>query len=752
MTDEIPKGRNSPRSELAHTLREAFRLSGFTVQRDLAKAAGVSTGAVSGAFNHDGPTPLADTLDKLAGALGITGDRLTELHHLREQTTPGRKQFMGYLTAAREAALGHPYIGVLLGGTQPPLAEVYLRQRSRRQVSVDNDHEAQEEETRQPSFESALAEGVNCVLLAGSGGGKSSRLRTCLTSYIDGWLSQQQGNVVPVLVPAAALADGLPLPKALARSVTDELIPFGLCEELTAELFAGEPRPGVPWLMMVDGLDEVTSRDSRRKILTTLASITKDGTSSPYRFVVATRPLSDHELAPLGRTVPHYELRPFTLSELGEFAGGWFAARGLPAPEDRARSFTDALRRSGLAEPARIPLMATLLCQLYADDPDGRLPAGRSDAYRLFVELLQERLYSSDIRKRVSTALRAHGQKVIEHAEDMLDHLPDLIAYLAVERHSGNNQSTLDLLASHPHASCPAPVTQKQWREILSDCLRRSGLLAMSAGEFTFVHRTVLEYLAACRVAQDERSRRRARRRLFGNWLGKWARGVGWRLRGETPSNFRVARDMSYTGFLLDAIGRKDTDLTQDLYHAARAGGAQFIAEQALLGTDIPEHVLAAATTALATTVSTRDDLSPDGYDRAQTARTLIRLGDERGVDALATFADEPRLLDVRLHIPPNPIVASHPSPNTRDVSRAFANARQHQEDVIDTLAGIVDGPTFSATARVWAAKVLAVLSLRYGDEGLRAHLVGLVDSPTLGDAARALAARKLAELDAPCH
>ena len=98
-----------------------------------------------------------------------------------------------------------------------------------------------------------------------------------------------------------------------------------------------------------------------------------------------------------------------TLSDrqFDDFAERWFGSMDLSAPSVAARNLTSQLRGTGLEELSRNPLMATMLCQLFAAQADGRLPVGRTRVYSAFVDLLRRRL--DDPERGIYQQVRAFG-------------------------------------------------------------------------------------------------------------------------------------------------------------------------------------------------------------------------------------------------------------------------------------------------------------------------------------------------------
>ncbi|MFD0415597.1 trypsin-like peptidase domain-containing protein [Streptomyces sp. NPDC127108] len=448
-------------------------------------------------------TLSADERGQLEELLGCSLT-LDALEAVREQAprTPSYApdgQLDHYLAAAERYAGTHPYDDVSFGRT-PPLADVYLRRCVRRRL-IEHPQGGEEKEGAGPPgnrerltarlFEEVSAEEVftseePCVVVAGAGGGKTSLLRRCLALGIEARRRAEADDVsVPVLVPAAALA-GRPLAEALAAAATAELAPFGLLETLSPTLFSRGPGPGARWTVLVDGLDEIADVGVRRSVLGSLAALGEAGPAGPFRFVVATRPLADEELESF---TLHFALKPFQDHDVRELALVWFRYLGLPDPEGTADRFLSVLERASLAEMASSPLMATMLCRLYAAGPDGTLPSSRGAVYRSYIELLDSgRSPAGLVRVRAQTraALQGRGDQALKAVERTLDHLPALIAEVADVLHGDNRLSAVDVLETLPAAERPCAVPAREWRAFLEAALRGSGLLTAGAGRLEF--------------------------------------------------------------------------------------------------------------------------------------------------------------------------------------------------------------------------------------------------------------------------
>lgn len=438
------------------------------------------------------------------------------------------------------------------------------------------------------------AEGGITVLQGPAGGGKSTLLRTYRAHSADRWLSTKAGTAVPVLVNASALTGRDPLPAALAKAATAELTQFGLLDDLTTDFFRRSPTSGAPWRVLVDGLDEIADAETRRAVLQML---THTATTEPtlYKFVVATRPLAEQELDILGPHVQSFELLPFSASSLFAYATKWF--RNLNDPRRHAELFMDGLKRSNLDVLAHTPLMASMLCQLYAADPAHPLPDGRTGAYQSFVELIYEQNSHKSIKSTHDAAIHRlrdrhqiprDNQAAEQAAQQVRNHLPELIDHLAYERNKGSTAPAVEVLASHLHVNRPQKLKEHLWISFLGDLLRPTGLLTQGSDDFNFRHHTLLEYHAARHATRNTQ----ARAQLLHDLIASSNRpgNGGW----KPP-----ALGSSYLGFLLDGLLAQHDDITaqtiqylEEITLHGGEGASFFLAGQVHLRTALPPTIL----------------------------------------------------------------------------------------------------------------------------------------------------------------
>ncbi|MFJ9752366.1 helix-turn-helix domain-containing protein [Streptomyces chartreusis] len=768
-------------AELSRRLRQALADKGMR-QSDLAAQAEVSKAAVSNALNPDKGAPSQYTLEQLAGALGIEGNQRKELRRLRsEAITNLPSQLRAYLTAAERAAREHPYPGVL-PGVAPPLAAIYLHQRVRqgelasgaRWDSADR-YEDGPADTRpgpetamgaslaQPGSGAsmgvvAITQGVpahrivedglsadsllnrqdTCLVTAGPGGGKSSLLRTLLQTGVGDFVQGLAVRAAPVLVPAAALP-GRPLAGALAEAVNADLSSHGLLEEIRPEFFLAPPRPGVPWLILVDGLDEITSAATRHEVLRTVSAVINGKDAGQYRFIIASRPLPASEVdSTLGAHASRFDLQPFSFADLEQVARNWFSHFGLPDPEGVAERFGQALAAASLADLARIPLMASILCQLHAVAPDKPLPASRGQIYSDFISLLYKRQHTvgaSGFREQARATLHRYGSNALAHTERVLDHLPEVIARLADGRYAGDTRPTMTAVLSQAETSCPPGIPGDEWHAVIRSALQRSGLMTTYAGELVFLHQTLLEYLAARHACRSPASRARTLEEVFthARWQWPWAADILGSRKRLAPRRLLIPPhpdDSSYIGFLIDVAQEQDPDAASPYLRRLAADGniegCRFLAEQAQLGTTIPAPAARAAAESCALLTS-RTTLR--SYWRLEAAKILMRIDHSSGIDLCIRLAQDTSMRsDWRLE------------------------AAQLAADIdIDcatpVLAALAADPTMYASARGHAARRVA----EFDKELATSLLVSLASNRGLNRESRVNAARRLVDLGSPC-
>jgi hypothetical protein len=301
----------------------------------------------------------------------------------------------------------------MLGVAEPPLSAVYVRQRVRAprkpapEPSVRRGGEARNEpdqstgslrtEARLP-VQDALARHEHLLITGEPGAGKSTLTSHLAWTLARIWLRQETSlsaplaePVLPVRIAAQALVGESESWSAALDHAVRRTMRLNLVADPAPWLFQSRVQ-GARWLVLLDGLDEITDPDARRTVVRAIAQHAQAG--SDYRFVITSRPLPDAELSPLRTTtLGEYTLEPFGPEELREFAAKWFAAQFEDERQARAATdrFLDETEDSRLRELVRNPLLATIAAVNATVSPGRPLPTHRVTLYqRFFARLLSQ--------------------------------------------------------------------------------------------------------------------------------------------------------------------------------------------------------------------------------------------------------------------------------------------------------------------------------------------------------------------------
>lgn len=453
-----------------------------------------------------GAARISEAFPDLEPPSVLTPDRLPWFRLLNDkQLAAGRWRYPGprlrsYLEATRITARTHPYRLALPNA--PQLSTVYLRQHAARMIGGEQAKKARNDPTAEARLVQAdfVLEGdQRCVfVIGGPGTGKSSLLRHLAETAAGRWLDGAGGQGVPILVPAEVLASDRPLTEALAEGVTAAL-GTRLADRRLADMFDDAPLPGIPWMVLVDGVDEILDPERRSQVLETVNFWRSQ--VSPYRFLVTSRPLPQGQLNTLNESgIPLYEIQPFSPEQLPEFAGRWFTALGMPDPEALVDAFLDRLAGSQLSRLAEIPLIATMLCVVFASHDGQNLPPSRVGLYEDFVSLLLAKRYTqTNALERLQQRIRPYGMAAEQAVDHLLASLRPLLEHIADRRlRTRDAKSLVQLAVDQVSDIRPAHLPAGQWQDLVEEALRLSGLVVERSGQLAFFHYTFEEYLAVC--------------------------------------------------------------------------------------------------------------------------------------------------------------------------------------------------------------------------------------------------------------
>ena len=383
-----------------------------------------------------------------------------------------------YLDAVRRLGVQHEYERA--EDAAPDLQTIYLERLA--------ENTTDDEESGLPDRIDAdrlLTDHPNAQIVAEPGVGKSSLVRHYAAQTAATWLTDGTGAVVPVPITADAFSRGRLLPEVLADGVQSDL---DLTRPHLVGLFRDEPLPGVPWLILVDGLDEVVDPALRTTVLRRIRQFRDD---PKYRITLTSRHLGPADIARLDESGwPTYVLTPFDDHDLERFVSTWLDRARRPAAE--AVGLVTRLRDSKLDELVYVPLIATMVCALHCSSPDAELPRDQTELYRRFVEWQLSKVSQHDLGARLRQWQARSGLSAEQAAADLRDRLEPLLRAVAFDLVQLSPKPDV-LESAVRHHPGPAP-------EAIAAALRMSGLVVPRGQGLVFRHRTIEEYLAACHV------------------------------------------------------------------------------------------------------------------------------------------------------------------------------------------------------------------------------------------------------------
>ena len=382
------------------------------------------------------------------------------------------------LHVQREAAETLPYR--LLGVRQPELTRVYVQQSVRETDRKQGD--------RAVPIGEVLARGKHLLITGEPGAGKSTLGQMYVQRLATEWLEASADPplpepVMPLRIPAKALADDLPWSELLANAVRDRR----LNATLKPELFAKRAL-GARWLVFVDGLDEIAEPERRDRVIDALVSRMRRG--SDHRLVITTRPLPPNELQKLhGQDIDLFTIQPFGPMELQDFASAWFRAQNPTNSKDRAAEFVSQVHDGRLRELVRNPLLATIAAIANTLEPHRKLPHNRADLYERFMSYLLDDRASG--RTTLAELRKAHADdpERVEQIEWLYERRKDLVEHLAVQRLE-SERPLLDVASEWVAGFGVQP------EDVLA-VLASTGVFVRGDGSLKFLHHSFAEFLAA---------------------------------------------------------------------------------------------------------------------------------------------------------------------------------------------------------------------------------------------------------------
>ncbi len=267
-------------------------------------------------------------------------------------------------------------------------------------------------------------------------------------------------------------------------------------------------------LLLFDGLDEVSEAEQRREQIIRLV----ERCSAAFRrcrIVVTSRTYAYQEQQWRLEKFQTAELARFTNAQIQAFITRWYEhvgklrRLGRKKTEDSIRRLQYAIDNSErLRSFAERPLLLALMTSLHAWR-GGSLPEKREELYDDAVELLLDWWESQKFSAKRSGSGADEAPSLSALLDVNKDRLRQVLSALAFEAHARQPElagtadiAEKDLVSGLMQVSPKRDVNPVRLVEYLSN---RAGLLVpRGVGVYTFPHRTFQEYLAACRLTDQD--------------------------------------------------------------------------------------------------------------------------------------------------------------------------------------------------------------------------------------------------------
>ncbi|MBI3797568.1 MAG: HEAT repeat domain-containing protein [Deltaproteobacteria bacterium] len=365
---------------------------------------------------------------------------------------------------------------------------------------------------RRVALNDAARQHRHLVVLGDPGSGKSTLLRFLALVFAQGRQQVQERlgiseDRLPILVPLSAFAEArqtqpdLPLAAFLPRYFLEQGLPD------FSPLFEDALSSGRT-LALLDGLDEMLTANERTAVARAVIELTS---AYPTSRVVVTSRIAGYAPGMLPAGFTTFTVAPLDDEAIKQFAKQWslaFESIGLPSHSElssearrRALLRADSLVAAATGHPgvrrlATNPLLLTLLALIHHQGT--RLPNRRTDLYRLCVEALAETWNLARSLSGRPIDLRL-GERRLD--EEFVVHILAPVTYWMHENKPTGliNREELEARVVEQFAADGSAGDARMLaRDFVNLVREQMGLLVERApDEFSFLHLSIQEYLAA---------------------------------------------------------------------------------------------------------------------------------------------------------------------------------------------------------------------------------------------------------------
>lgn len=524
-----------------------------------------------------------------------------------------------YLRAVAQFCRDLPYVSLKSGVS---LETVYVREQIRQETpegprtsdeeTAGKELAARELRARPMTVTQALEQHPRLVVAGGAGAGKSTLLRHLVQGLADG--SSDWHPHLPILVSLRGLAEREgELTTILREQVRAELGIRLLTPLPDSFLIDWASQTGMPWLIALDGLDEIVDGDRCGLLIHELIQAAWPPGSHVF---MTTRP----GMTALPDGFTSFDLLPFEPKQVEEFAHNWFK------PDDaKAYAFLESVRAARMGDLSGTPLLLTVAATVF-EHPNASSLKGlrRSKLYSEFVRILldEDAAPNRHMKEQFCKEFRTDlGERLFDYRREVLESIA-----LALQEERGVRDALIECLRDVVGWS--AQDAARKADAVLKILVQqRAGLVVLRGDRYEFIHPSFREYLAAAALV-----------RACGSDLEKvWDRVI---------SHWKEENWHEVALFALGILSDKDTDVASLLERIWKGGEGDLsfavhtLAGQVRVADDWANQVLDTLRTQVGDPTALRISRYVAGY-------RLMEIG--RANDLLTLASDEIMPSDLRV-------------------------------------------------------------------------------------------------------
>ncbi|MHC5763908.1 NACHT domain-containing protein, partial [Nostoc sp.] len=323
------------------------------------------------------------------------------------------------------------------------------------------------------------------LLVKGSpGSGKTMLLKYIALCYAEGYWKKlfNQFNCVPILVELHRFSS---LEKTVEQQLVEALKRDGFPN---AESFVSQSLDNNKLLLLLDGLDEVSSND-RKRVVDLINDFLDTYQKCPVIITCRTAVYRSEFDNFIEQTL---EVVEFNDQQICDFLVPW--QQDMPEGKSVEQLMQTLHDRPRIMALGRNPLMLTIIAYLYADT-DFVLPRSRAEFYRKSTEILLEQWHQE------RNQFQGRDKKLI------LQHLA--LFFQENANQQGQDRRSVDWRTVESEVKKILPDLNLQpdidTKPIMKEIVERNGLLlAIDNGErYQFAHLTLQEFFAASQLRED---------------------------------------------------------------------------------------------------------------------------------------------------------------------------------------------------------------------------------------------------------